>query len=72
MNNEVRFWEILANQKIVIPKIQRDYAQGRKGKEYIRRTFLAQIKNVLDDKNNIQELTLDFIYGNIEMTHLDH
>ena len=66
MNNEVRFWEILANQKIVIPKIQRDYAQGRKGKEYIRRTFLAQIKNVLDDKNNNQELTLDFIYGNIE------
>ena len=43
-------WEILDKQAVVIPMIQRDYAQGRKGKEYIRRSFLAQIKSVLEEK----------------------
>lgn len=56
-------WNLLREQKIVIPPIQRDYAQGRKGKEVLRKTFLQQIKDHLDNEN---ELTLDFIYGNVE------
>ena len=56
-------WNLLHEQKVVIPPIQRDYAQGRKGKEALRKTFLQQIKDHLDNGN---ELTLDFIYGNVE------
>ena len=43
------FWQLLNNCKIVIPIIQRDYAQGRKGKEHIREKFLTQIKSALCD-----------------------
>lgn len=54
-------WNILENSKIVIPTFQRDYAQGRAGKEDLRKKFLKEIKEVLssDDK----ELLLDFVYG---------
>ena len=54
-------WNILENSKIVIPTFQRDYAQGRAGKEDLRKKFLKEIKEVLssDDK----KLLLDFVYG---------
>lgn len=63
MKNVTTLWRLLNEQKIVIPPIQRDYAQGRRGKEQLRKTFLLQIKEHLDNK---KELTLDFIYGNVE------
>ena len=54
------FWQLLNNCKIVIPIIQRDYAQGREGKEHIREKFLTQIKSALCDD---QSGELDFVYG---------
>lgn len=65
-NNKIQqttFWKFLQNRKIVIPIIQRDYAQGRIGKEKLREKFLKDLKKALDD-NEI--LKLDFVYGNIE------
>lgn len=62
-------WNLLSETEdelthsIVIPPIQRDYAQGRIGKEFIRRSFLTEIKKHLDSH---QELTLDFVYGGTE------
>lgn len=56
-------WQLLNAQNVVIPIIQRDYAQGRPGKEFIRRTFLKEIKDHLEDG---KELTLDFVYGSME------
>jgi len=52
-------------ERIKIPIIQRDYAQGRDNKrsEKIRTTFLGEIFNHLE---NNKELMLDFIYGSIE------
>lgn len=64
-NTITNFWELIQESKIIIPIIQRDYAQGRKGKEFIRKNFLRDIKNALENKS---ELTLDFIYG----TYKDH
>ena len=55
--------KLLEKYDVVVPVIQRDYAQGRKDKEYIRKTFLTEIKNYIDD--NIP-VALDFVYGNIE------
>ncbi len=69
MKTKYSFWELLSDYKIEIPKIQRDYAQGR--------TDIAIVKIVdkfLDDiKNSIQnsdELNLDFVYGRVENTIL--
>lgn len=63
MNNTYSIKDLLKKYKIEIPVIQRDYAQGRKGKEYVRKNFIEQIKSALE-KNT--ETSLDFVYGNIE------
>lgn len=73
MNNTkaISFWQFLENYKIEIPIIQRDYAQGRKGKEELRRSFLTNLKEALDKE---KELKLDFVYGamnNDTLTPLD-
>lgn len=47
-------------QRIEIPLIQRDYAQGRESVEPIREAFLSSLFDALE-KN--ESLTLDFVYG---------
>ena len=60
-------------KKIVIPIIQRDYAQGRKGPEVtrVRGRFLDSLFKAVTEK----PITRDFIYGDInrdgDMTPLD-
>jgi len=65
MKTKYTFWELLSNYKIEIPKIQRDYAQGRKEPEIINivGVFLEDIKNSI---LNSEELNLDFVYGKVE------
>ena len=48
MANKTTFWNFIKNNRIEIPIIQRDYAQGRKGKEYLRKSFLGDLKKALD------------------------
>ena len=68
-NNQVS----LKLEKIVIPKIQRDYAQGRTNSEIsrVRSKFLDALYKAVTEK----PITLDFIYGDIDskgvMTPLD-
>lgn len=69
------FWSTLTNKVegvdvpngILIPKIQRDYAQGRNNinVEEIRNDFLSDIKKAIDNVKlgNGEALDLDFIYG---------
>ncbi len=64
--NKITFWQLLQNNHIEIPIIQRDYAQGREGKEYLRRNFLASLKQALNGK----PLKLDFVYGSVENNKL--
>ena len=61
-SNTISFWNLIRGNKIVIPIIQRDYAQGRLGKETLRQKFLQELKDALDN-NHGQGLTLDFVYG---------
>ena len=45
------FWSLIQNHQIIIPVIQRDYAQGRdndKAKD-IRQTFISDLINILTD-----------------------
>lgn len=57
-------WGILNKKRIEIPIIQRDYAQGRIGKEHLRERFLGKMFDVLCGKGGT--MTLDFVYGTIE------
>lgn len=54
------FWQLLKEQKIEIPIIQRDYAQGREDKNEIRAGFLTALYESVNQETFIK---LDFIYG---------
>jgi hypothetical protein len=58
---------LLKEYKVLIPPIQRDYAQGRNtGKvPHIRERFLSDIINVLTNDSPLT-LELDFVYGYVE------
>lgn len=58
--NTTTLWQLLGKGKVVIPILQRDYAQGRSGYENLREKFLASIFASLDGK---KQLKLDFVYG---------
>lgn len=62
-SQKTTFWKFLENHTIEIPIIQRDYAQGRSGKEYLRKGFLSSLKYAL---GNHKQLKLDFVYGTNE------
>lgn len=64
----ISFWNFLKENTIEIPIIQRDYAQGRLGKENLRKNFLADLKNALDSDGMMK---LDFVYGSIENDNLN-
>ena len=59
------FMSLLKDQKVIIPQIQRDYAQGRMSQEIsrIRERFLDSLCTVLLDSYIGESLKLDFIYG---------
>ena len=58
--NPISLLELLEESKVVIPILQRDYAQGREEKEYILKQFLKDIKTTLQRNETLE---LDFIYG---------
>ena len=64
------FWSILSEGKndytICIPRIQRDYAQGREEPEVvqIRKNFINSIFSSLENNSS---LDINFIYGNIDI-----
>lgn len=56
------FLELLSRYgKIEIPRIQRNYAQGRENETIVRNSFLNDLVNVLN--SNDANICLDFIYG---------
>lgn len=63
-NNKTSLWQLLEKHEIVVPIIQRDYAQGRKGKEELRYKFLTTLKEALVDDD--KEAKLDFVYGGVD------
>lgn len=59
-------YNILRQQRIEIPIIQRDYAQGRENKVYLRERLLGKMIKALQDKTGKESLSLDFVYGTNE------
>ena len=64
-SREMSFLELAKNYVIVIPSIQRDYAQGRKNVKArdIRKKFTEELKSYIESG---QKHSLDFIYGSTE------
>lgn len=60
MNPNYTLKELLDKYSVVIPQLQRDYAQGRDEAKELRERFLSQILCVLRGK---ERLNLDFVYG---------
>ena len=67
------FWIFLKDNTIEIPIIQRDYAQGRLGKENLRKNFLSDLKKALDNEKPYKNtaMKLDFVYGSTESGKLN-
>ena len=55
---------LLTAHEVHIPQLQRDYAQGRKNKGDIRRSFVEQLRSTLATEG--QHLNLDFVYGYLQ------
>ena len=64
-NNRRTFWSVINEQKIEIPTIQRDYAQGRNIPKIkkIREKFINDLVKSLEEE---KILPLDFVYGKEE------
>lgn len=64
INAKYNLKSLLENYRVVIPLIQRDYAQGRKDKRTteVRKKLLQDINTALLDAN-VGPLDLNFIYG---------
>lgn len=73
MENKYSFWDLINGEYnvIEIPKIQRDYAQGRESEKIseIRNDFIEKIHESLI---NEKELCLDFIYGVTKRTDTEN
>lgn len=57
------FWSLLKDNKITIPIVQRDYAQGRSEQVKVRKRFLKSLTGALKGDKNV---LLDYVYGNQE------
>jgi len=59
------FWNLIKEYKIVVPKIQRDYVQGRENKtiEKNREEFVKELIGSLAENKPI---SLNFVYGTIQ------
>lgn len=60
---------LLKSYKVMVPQIQRDYAQGRESESELRKGFVTKIKQTIQE--NEPKLNLDFIYGYTEKAGKD-
>ncbi len=58
------FYQLLQQNTIIVPLIQRDYAQGRNTEVVLRNSFVDKLKTVLETHS--ETLNLDFVYGYTE------
>lgn len=59
------FWELIGENPVVIPIIQRDYAQGRENDD-VRQIRSKFIKQLLSSLKSGTPVDLDFVYGSLE------
>lgn len=57
------FWELIQSYKIIIPPLQRDYAQGREKNAEIEQIRNSLIEEIFEALVTNKPLVLNFIYG---------
>ena len=64
IGQQYTFWNLINDYKIIVPKIQRDYVQGRENKtvEKNREEF---VKELTDSLAGNKPMSLNFVYGTI-------
>ncbi|MFW2151104.1 GmrSD restriction endonuclease domain-containing protein [Acinetobacter gyllenbergii] len=68
---KLTLWKALEQYHIVIPTIQRDYAQGRKNDPKITQIRKAFLQALVQSLTENQELELDFVYGALNQKTLE-
>jgi len=69
LGSQIVFKELLErHQRVQVPMIQRDYAQGRESEKEVRDEFLDALHAalILPEEDESLPLNLDFIYGSVE------
>jgi hypothetical protein len=69
LGNQITFKRLLErHQRVQVPMIQRDYAQGRESEKEVRDEFLDALHAalILPEEDESLPLNLDFIYGSVE------
>ncbi len=66
MSSQQNFWQLIKDNRIEIPVIQRDYAQGREEDKIntLRFDFVSDLVNSLKEDNS-KKVHLGFIYGKL-------
>ena len=59
------FWNLINEYKIVVPKIQRDYVQGRDN-DTVRKNRKEFVKELIDSLAENKPMSLNFVYGTIQ------
>ena len=56
MSKAITFWQLIEGNKIEVPVIQRDYAQGREEDKVnaIRKDFVNDLISALEDKDKFK------------------
>ena len=64
IGQQYTFWNLINDYKIIVPKIQRDYVQGRENKtiEKNREEFVKELIGSLAEN---KPMSLNFVYGTI-------
>lgn len=57
------FWKLINSYEIVIPQLQRDYAQGRKENQAIEQIRNSLVEELYDSVTGCKPFVLNFIYG---------
>ena len=64
-NSETTFWKTINTYRIVIPRIQRDYVQGRKTR-LVENARDALLTDIHESCSTGEPTSLNFVYGKVE------
>lgn len=61
---QYNFWNLINNYKIVVPKIQRDYVQGREN-DTVKKNREEFVEELIGSLSGNKPMSLNFVYGTI-------
>ena len=64
MGQQYTFWNLINNYKIVVPKIQRDYVQGREN-DIVKKNREEFVEELIGSLSGNKPMSLNFVYGTI-------